>query len=61
MGSIGFYDIPVKQDFSLEMMVLGGSCLFLLGLVYIKKNFGRFSGIVFLGGYAGVVYHWVTI
>jgi cation:H+ antiporter len=61
MGSIGFYDIPVKQDFSLEMMVLGGSCLFLLGLVYIKKNFGRLSGIVFLSGYAGVVYHWVTI
>jgi hypothetical protein len=43
------------------MMVLGGSCLFLLGLVYIKKNFGRLSGIVFLSGYAGVVYHWVTI
>ena len=61
MGSIGFYDIPVKQNFTFEITVLGASCLFLLGLVYIKKNFGRFSGVLFLSGYAGVVYHWVTI
>jgi cation:H+ antiporter len=61
MGSIGFYDIPVKQNFSVEMAVLGGACLFLLALVYFKKNFGRIPGIVFLSGYAGVVYHWVTI
>lgn len=61
MGSLGFYDFPIKQDFSLEMIALGFASLFLLLLVLMKKNFGRFSGITFLGGYGYVVYYWVTL
>ncbi len=60
LGSIGFYDIPVKQNFTFEIGILAASCFFLLGLVYIKKNFGRLSGLLFLSGYGGVVYHWVS-
>jgi cation:H+ antiporter len=60
MGSIGFYDINVKQNFMIEMIALGFASLFLLFLVLIKKNFGRFGGITFLSGYGYVVYYWVT-
>lgn len=60
MGSIGFYDIPVKQDFSVEMIALGFAALFLLFLVLIKKNFSRLPGAIFLSSYGYVVYHWVT-
>lgn len=60
MGSIGVYDFPVKQNFNLELMVLGGACLFLLALVYLRKNFGRLPGVLFLSGYAAVVYHWMN-
>lgn len=61
MGSIGFYDIPVKQNFTVEIAILGGACLFLLTLVYMKRNFGKLPGVIFLSGYAGIVYHWVNV
>lgn len=60
MGSIGFYDINVKQNFMIEMIALGFASLFLLFLVLIKKNFGRVGGLTFLSGYGYVVYYWVT-
>lgn len=60
MGSIGIYDVPIKQSFSVEMIALGFASLFLLFLVLIKKNFNRFGGVTFLGGYSYIVYYWVT-
>jgi cation:H+ antiporter len=60
MGSIGIYDVPIKQNFGIEMGALGFASLFLLALVLLKKNFTRMGGITFLGGYGYIVYYWVT-
>ena len=58
MGSIGFYDISIKQNFIMEVIGLGFASLFLLGLVYLKKNFNKLGGGVFLGVYTFIVYQW---
>lgn len=60
MGSIGVYDIKIVQDFRVEMAVLSGAAIFLLALTFLKKNFNRFGGIVFLSSYVGIVYHWAS-
>lgn len=60
MGSIGFYEVKISQSFMIEMLALGFASLFLLFLVFFKKNFGRAGGLTFLSGYGYVVYYWVT-
>ncbi|MCF8060438.1 MAG: calcium/sodium antiporter [Bacteriovoracaceae bacterium] len=60
MGSIGFYDVKITQNFMIEMVALGFASLFLLGLVLVKRNFGKFGGLTFLSGYGYVVYYWVS-
>lgn len=60
MGSIGIYDVPIKQSFQMEMGVLGFASLFLLALVFLKKNFGKIGGGIFLGAYTYIVYFWAT-
>lgn len=61
MGSIGIYDIEIKQSFAMEMSVLGFASLFLLALVFLKKNFGKVGGLIFLSTYGFVVYRWALI
>jgi len=60
MGSIGIYDIEIVQDFRVEMTVLICAALFLLALAFLKKNFNRFGGLIFLCSYVGIVYHWAN-
>ncbi len=60
LGSIGFYDIKITQDYSLEVSVLIFASIFLIGASLVKRSFHKFAGIVFLSTYIGVVYHWVT-
>ncbi|WP_372652360.1 calcium/sodium antiporter [Halobacteriovorax sp.] len=60
LGSIGFYDIKITQDYSLEVSVLIFASIFLIGASLIKRSFNKFAGVVFLSTYLGVVYQWVT-
>lgn len=60
MGSIGFYDIKITQNFNQELILLGAASVFLLLLVLLKKNFGRLPGAIFLSSYGYTVYYWVS-
>ena len=60
MGGLGFYDIKINQNFHVEMMLLGAAAIFLMLLPLIKRNFGRPAGILFLGSYGFVVFHWIS-
>ncbi len=60
LGSLGFYDIEIKQSFHVELCLIGGAALYLMLLPLIKKNFGKLSGLIFLSGYGYAVFHWVS-
>ncbi len=60
MGSLGFYEVPIKTNFYVEMGALWMASFFLLALYWLKKNFTRFSGIVFLIAYGYMVFHWMS-
>ncbi|WP_127718174.1 calcium/sodium antiporter [Halobacteriovorax sp. HLS] len=60
LGSLGFYDVAINKDYTLEISVLVFASVFLIGLSLIKRNFYRFSGIAFFGTYLFVVYNWVA-
>lgn len=60
LGGLGFYNIKIEQDFTMEIIALAGGALFLMLLPLIKKNFGRPAGMIFLSSYAFIVYQWVS-
>ncbi len=59
MGSIGIYEVPIRQSYNVELGALMFASLFLVMLVMVKRNFNKFGGIVFIASYAAVIYHWV--
>lgn len=59
LGSLGFYNIELKPNFGMEMMILFTGSLVLLGLALRKMNFFRTTGIFFLACYVGVVFYWL--
>jgi cation:H+ antiporter len=60
LGSLGFYDVSINKDYTLEVSVLLFASVFLIGLSLAKRNFYRFSGAIFFGTYLFVVYSWVS-
>jgi cation:H+ antiporter len=60
LGSLGFYDVEINKDYTMEVSLLLFACVFLIVLSKMKRNFYKFSGIVFFGSYLFVVYNWVT-
>lgn len=59
LASIGPYGVETKNNFNLEIGALLFGGLYLLLLSLFKKNFGRWSGILFLSCYVGIIYYWV--
>jgi cation:H+ antiporter len=59
MGSMGVYNIEIKQSFLIEFIVLGFAAMYMFVLAWTKVKFHRFSGILFLMTYVGVVLYWV--
>lgn len=59
LGSLSFYDVKIQSAFTVEISVLAFAAIFLLGASMLKKNFGRMSGILFLGIYIFTVVSWV--
>ena len=59
MGSIGIYEVPIRQSYNVELGALMFAALFLVMLVMVKRNFNKFGGIVFIASYAAVIYHWI--
>ncbi len=59
MGSIGIYEVPIRQSYNIELGFLAFASLFLVMLIMVKRNFNRFGGVVFLTGYAAIIYHWI--
>ena len=59
-GSLSFYDIQITSEFKTEIPVLIFAAFYLLFLALIKKNFTRFSGILFLSIYGFVIYNWIS-
>lgn len=60
LGSLGFYDVEINKDYTLEVAVLMFACIFLIALSKMKRSFYKLSGAVFFGSYIFVVYSWVT-
>lgn len=59
LGSLGFYNFQITQDFNTEMIALVVAPLFLVLLNLFKKNFYRVSSISFLIGYGYIVSYWL--
>ena len=59
MGSIGIYEVPIRQSYNIELGALAFASLFLVMLVMVKRNFHRFAGVVFLATYGAIIYHWI--
>ncbi|OUR98483.1 hypothetical protein A9Q84_03470 [Halobacteriovorax marinus] len=59
-GSLGFYEIPINKDYTLEMGFLISAAVFLIAVASMKKSFHRLSGLVFFGSYIAIVYQWVA-
>lgn len=59
MGSIGIYEVPIRQNYNVELGALMFAALFLVMLVMVKRNFHRFAGVVFLATYGAIIYHWI--
>jgi cation:H+ antiporter len=59
MGSIGFYDVKIEKDFTVEIAALLFAACFLLLLVFLKKNFQKISAFIYLTGYVLMVSFWL--
>lgn len=60
LGSIGFYDIKLESKFLMELIGLFVAALILIGLVALKKNFGRITGLIYLCCYGAMISFWLT-
>lgn len=60
MGTMGIHDVPIVGSYVVELSVLIFASFFMMGLSFFKRRFYRFSGILFLLIYVGVIFHWVT-
>lgn len=59
IGTLGVHQIHITENYWKEFYVLMGAAVFLIGLYLLKKNFGRLSGLVFVGSYVGLIYYWI--
>jgi len=59
LASLTGYNIKIGSDFKVEMATLLAVAIFLLILAFLKKGFGKFAGILFLSGYAAMIYNWI--
>ncbi|TDJ04404.1 MAG: calcium/sodium antiporter [Deltaproteobacteria bacterium] len=59
LGSLGFYNIELKPDFKIELILLFIGSFVLLGLAVKKMNFFRVTGVFFLLCYLGMVCYWL--
>ena len=59
LSSLGFYNIELKPDFTVELIFLFVASLVLLGLAVKKMNFYRVTGVFFLICYFGIVCYWL--
>ncbi len=60
LGTLGIYNFEITTDFSIELYALmgGGTLLVLLSL--FRRSFNRFTALIFLCVYGGVVSHWLN-
>lgn len=61
MGSLGIYEFPIEYSFKMELIALyiGSSALIILN--FMKKDFYRFSGLLFLALYGVSVGYWLKV
>ncbi len=57
-GSLCFYNIDFHRAFFVEWIVLLLAAVFLVGLVKMKTNFYKISGIIFLTTYFSLIFYW---
>jgi len=58
LGSLGIYNLPIKQNFAMELtaLIIGGSLL-LIACIF-RQSIGKIMGMLFLSGYGYIVYQW---
>ena len=61
MGSLGIYQFNFEDNYFWDVMTLLFAALFLILLYFLKKNFNRWSGLLFLAIYGVSVYRWISI
>lgn len=54
------YQIKFDTTYKFELGLLIFASFFLAALSFLKKNFNKFSGVLFLSGYIGAVYYWIA-
>ncbi|MGK0367729.1 MAG: cation:H+ antiporter [Thermoproteota archaeon] len=59
-GSLGFYKIPLKVDFKMELVILSFAALYMLFLSKRNVKLGKAGGVLFLAMYGKMVYYWTT-
>jgi cation:H+ antiporter len=60
MGSLGIYNIPLKQNFHMEFAVLIFASFFIKIIAWRQASFHRLAGGIFLLFYGGIVYFWLS-
>ncbi|TNF28736.1 MAG: calcium/sodium antiporter [Deltaproteobacteria bacterium] len=60
MMSLFPYSIKFDSTYKVELILLIFASLFLAGLSFMKRNFGKIPGALFLSGYIGAVYYWIA-
>ena len=60
MMSLFPYSIKFDSTYKVELILLIFASLFLAGLSFMKRNFGKIPGVLFISGYIGAVYYWIA-
>lgn len=61
LGSLGLYEVDTSASYRTELWGLLAASLFLLFLYWRGLRFHRLGGILFFGGYALMLQHWLNL
>lgn len=61
LGSLGIHDVDTSASYRTELWGLLAASLFLIFLYWRGMRFHRLGGILFFGGYAVMLRHWLNL
>ena len=59
-GSLSLYKLPLEQSYQWEVIVLMGGTLVMVALGITKLRLHRLFGVLFLGVYGAMIFHWIS-
>lgn len=61
LGSLGFHDVPLTQNFNIEFLLLCLASVVLISMATMRRSMGRLVGVGLLCGYAFMISRWVSV